>query len=50
MSWALGHAALGFNRRVVYDTGESRMYGNSATPHFQGLEGTCDHGIETLFC
>jgi hypothetical protein len=50
VSSALGHAALGFNRRVVYDTGESRMYGNTDTPHFVGLEGTCDHGMEMLFC
>ena len=50
VSWELGHAALGFNRRVMYDTGESRMYGDTATPHFVGLEGTSDHAIEMLFC
>jgi len=50
VSWALGHAALGFNRRVVYADGETRMYGHTATPNFRNLEGTCDHGIEMLFC
>jgi hypothetical protein len=48
-SWALRHAALGYNRRVVYEDGSARMYGTTHTPDFRGLEGTCDHGVELLF-
>jgi hypothetical protein len=48
-SWALRHAALGHNRRVVYEDGSARMYGTTHTPAFRGLEGTCDHGVELLF-
>lgn len=50
LSWALGHAAVGFNRRVVYDDGTAKMYGSSDTEHFMGLEGSQDHGVEMLFC
>jgi hypothetical protein len=49
LSWALGHAAVGFNRRVAYADGTSRMYGTSDTPSFIGLEGAQDHGVEMLF-
>jgi len=50
VSWVLSHAAIGFNRRVVYDDGTSVMYGDTNSPHFLGLEGTHDHAIEMLFC
>ena len=50
VSRALGHAAVGFNRRVVYDDGSARMYGTSDTPRFRGVEGSQDHGVEMLFC
>jgi len=50
VSWGLGYAALGFNRRVVYDDGTAQMYGSSDTPHFAGVEGANDHGVEMLFC
>lgn len=50
LSRALGYAAVGFNRRVVYDDGTARMYGTSDTEHFMGEEGTQDHGVEMLFC
>ena len=50
VSWVLSHAAIGFNRRVVYDDGTSLMYGDTNSPHFVGLEGTHDHAIEMLFC
>jgi len=49
ISWALGHAAVGFNRRVVYDDGTARMYGTSDTERFRGVEGSQDHGVEMLF-
>ncbi len=49
VSWALGHAAVGFNRRVVFEDGEAVMYADSNTPRFRSLEGTQDHGVEMLF-
>jgi len=49
VSRALGHAAVGFNRRVVYEDGTARMYGSSDTPAFMGVEGDQDHGMELLF-
>ena len=49
ISRALGHAAVGFNRRVVYDDGTAKMYGPSDTPAFMEVEGTQDHGLEMLF-
>lgn len=49
VSWALGHAAVGYNRRVVYDDGTARMYGSSDTEHFWNVEGSQDHGVEMLF-
>jgi len=50
VSAALRHAALGYNRRIMYEGGETQMYGSTRTPSFRGLEGTCDHGVELLFC
>ncbi len=50
VSWALGHAAVGFNRRVAYDDGTSKMYGSTDTPRFVSSEGANDHGVEMLFC
>ena len=49
ISWAVGHAAVGFNRRVVYNDGTAKMYGSSDTEQFVGVEGTNDHGVEILF-
>jgi hypothetical protein len=50
VSWALGHAAVGYNRRVAYDDGTAQMYGATDTPSFRSLEGGHDHGAEMLFC
>ncbi len=49
VSWALGHAVVGHNRRAVYADGSARMYGSTSTPSFRGLEGYEDHGAEMLF-
>lgn len=49
VSWALGHAVVGHNRRVVYEDGTAQMYGKTDTPAFRGLEGSEDHGVELLF-
>jgi hypothetical protein len=50
VSWALGHAAVGFCRRLVYEDGSAVMYGSSDTPRFRAVEGIQDHSVEILFC
>ena len=49
VSWALGHAVVGTNRRAVYESGKARMYGKTDTPDFRCLEGNQDHGVDMLF-
>lgn len=48
-AWGLGYAKVAFNRRAVYDNGEARMYGGTATPEFRGIEGYEDQSINSLF-
>lgn len=50
VSWTLGHAVVGQNRRMVYSTGLAQMYGKTNTPSFRSLEGAEDHAVELLFC
>jgi hypothetical protein len=49
MSWALGHAVIGWNRRAHYFNGSSVMYGKTNRPDFANVEGSEDHGVEMLF-
>jgi len=49
MSWALGHAVIGVNRRAHYFDGSSIMYGTTNRPDFAGVEGSEDPGVEMLF-
>ena len=49
VSWALGQAVIGYNRRAVYADGRSVMYGSTADPGFRYIEGPEDHGLELLF-
>jgi hypothetical protein len=49
VSWTLGHATVGHNRRAVYSDGRAQMYGKTNTPPFRGFEGSEDSGVETLF-
>jgi len=49
VSWALGHAVVGYNRRAVYADGTAVMYGATDKPSFRGIEGYEDHGVEMLF-
>lgn len=49
MSWALGHAVVGHNRRVSYFGGNSEMYGRTDDPNFEHIEGYEDHAVEMLF-
>ena len=49
VSWGLGHAVAGHNRRAVYADGTAKMYGATGLPEFRGSEGGEDHGMELLF-
>jgi hypothetical protein len=49
MSWALEHAAVGFNRRFVYSDGTAKMLRPINTPDFDCVEGVEDHGLGLLF-
>ncbi len=59
VTWGLGHAAIAYNRRVVYSkavptpgyfsNGSAQMYGNTNLPDFINLEGMEDHDVNTLF-
>jgi hypothetical protein len=49
VSWALGHAVVGHNRRAVYADGSAQMYGSTSSSTFRGLEGGDDHGLDMLF-
>lgn len=49
MSWGLGHAVVGMNRRSTYFDGSAVMYGGTNIENFSGIEGYEDHGVELLF-
>ena len=49
LSWGKGHAVIGFNRRVSYFDGSTRMYGKTDVPEFSHIEGYEDHGVDMLF-
>jgi hypothetical protein len=49
VSWGLGHAVVGCNRRAVFSDGSAVMYGNTNSPTFRGIEGYEDHAVDVLF-
>ena len=49
VSRAVGHAAVGFNRIMVYADGTTRMYGSTNDPDWRRPEAGNDHGLELLF-
>jgi len=49
MSWALGQAVVGHNRRAVSADGKAVMYGDTAAANFDHIEGYEDHGLPLLF-
>ncbi|MFA7491236.1 MAG: hypothetical protein WCY58_10825 [Mariniphaga sp.] len=57
MSWGLGHAVVGQNRRAVYfepvpsgfGKGTAVMYGGTDREDFSHIEGYEDHGVEMMF-
>lgn len=46
---AFGRAAVGMNRRVCYDDGSTKMWGDTNHPNFESLEGGNDSGIELIY-
>lgn len=49
VSWTLGFAQLGENRRSVYADGHAEMYGKTGDARFRHMEAGSDAGVETLF-
>jgi hypothetical protein len=49
VSWGLGHAVIGHNRRAIYADGTAKMYGVTNDPKFRGIEGGEDHSLDLLF-
>lgn len=49
MSWGLGYAVVGRNRRAQYFDGTAKMYGNTNQEDFSNIEGYEDAGVEMLF-
>ncbi|MFW6060524.1 MAG: hypothetical protein ACODAQ_10100, partial [Phycisphaeraceae bacterium] len=48
IGFGLGHATVGYNRRICYYTGETIMYGGVHHPEFSHLEGTTDTSVNIL--
>ena len=46
---AFGRAAVGMNRRVCYDDGSAKMWGDTNLANFDELEGGNDSGIELIY-
>ena len=49
MSWGLGNAAVGYNRRLSYTDGSALMGFDTARPDFSHIEGSEDQAVEMLF-
>lgn len=53
ISYASDYAAIGFNRRPVFDLGngkvESKMYGDCSQDNFLRFEGPMDHTIDMIY-
>lgn len=48
IGFGIGFAVVGFNRRVAYLDGSSKMYGNTNDSQFSHIEGYEDHSINIL--
>ncbi|MEW6237545.1 MAG: hypothetical protein AB1656_19355 [Candidatus Omnitrophota bacterium] len=49
VSWGLGHAVVGRNRRAHYFNGSTAMYGKTDREDFSNIEGYEDHDVNLLF-
>ena len=48
IGFGFGQATIGYNRRICYYTGETRMYGGVNTPEFSHIEGGADTSVNIL--
>ncbi len=48
IGFGLAHATVGYNRRMTYYGGETRMYGNPNDPQFSHVEGGTDSSVNLL--
>lgn len=49
ISFGIGLAVIGTNRRICYRDGSVVMYGDTSDKEFANLEGDCDHNVNLLF-
>ena len=49
LSWAMGYAMVGFNRRAQFFDGHTAMYGDTGSPSFSNVEGHADPAVGMLF-
>lgn len=50
VSWGIGYATVGHNRRVAFADGTTEMYGDPSREDFIGIEGPTDPSVDMLFC
>ncbi len=48
VAYGMGQAVIGRNRRLTYEDGCSRMYGNAGVPEFSHVEGYEDHKVQAM--
>jgi hypothetical protein len=48
IGFGLGHATVGYNRRIVYRNGQTRMYGETNDPEFCHIEGSADTALNVI--
>lgn len=49
VSWTLGYATVGENRRAIYSDGHAQMYGKTNNTSFRHMEAGSDSSVEMLF-
>jgi hypothetical protein len=49
VSWGMGFAVVGHNRRAVYADGRAHMYGGTNSTEFNHVEGYEDHSVQLLY-
>ncbi len=49
ISYGVTTAVVGTNRRMCYNDGTARMYGDTSVDEFINIEGDCDHNVNLLF-
>lgn len=49
VAWGQSQAVIAQNRRPYYADGTAKMYGNTNSPDFRGIEGHEDHSLDVLY-